>query len=90
MGKWIFLFFYLLYLFNPVKDHTLTLVGNINNDPLTLLLIGSFLIVLAEFIKKIHSNRNTRFVRRLLNYQQDDFIRVGHQSHEGLYQAREH
>jgi hypothetical protein len=28
-------------------------VGNKNNDPLALLLIGSFLIILAEFIKKI-------------------------------------
>jgi hypothetical protein len=53
VGKWIFLFFYLIYLFNPVKSHSLTLVGNKNNNPLTLLLIGSFLIVLAEFIKKI-------------------------------------
>ena len=53
MRKWIILFFYLLYLFNPVKDHTLTLVGNKNIDPLTLLLIGSFLIVLAKFIKNI-------------------------------------
>ena len=43
-----------------------------------------------KFFDEIHSNRNTRFVRRVLNYQQDDFIRVGHQSHEGLYQAREH
>ena len=43
-----------------------------------------------KFFNEIHSNRNTRFVKRVLKYQQDDFIRVDHQNHEGQYQVREH
>jgi hypothetical protein len=42
-----------------------------------------------RFFDEIHSNRNTRFVRRVLNYQQDDFIRIGYKRYEGQYQGRE-
>jgi hypothetical protein len=39
---------------------------------------------------EIHANskRNTRFVDKLLNYQQDDFIKVDHKRYEGQYQER--
>jgi hypothetical protein len=43
-----------------------------------------------KLFHKIYSSRNAKFVKRPLKYQQDDFIRVGHQNHKEQYQAREH
>ena len=42
-----------------------------------------------KFFDDIHSNRNTGFVKKVLNYQHHDFIKVDHQIHEGQYQVRE-
>jgi hypothetical protein len=43
----------------------------------------------AKAVHKISSKRNTRFINRVLNYQQDDFIKVDYKSQEGSYQDRE-
>jgi len=43
-----------------------------------------------KLFEEIHSNRNTRFVRRVLTYRQDDFMRARYPSREIHYHVGEH
>lgn len=42
-----------------------------------------------KFFDEIPSKRNVRFIKRVLNYRPDDFIRAGHQNRGEQYQVRE-
>lgn len=41
-----------------------------------------------KLFDEIPSKRNIRFIKRVLNYRTDDFIKVNHKGHEGQHQGR--
>ena len=54
----------------------------------SLALVPMNSIIGQKLFDEINSNRNTRFVRRLLSYKQDDLIRDRHQNHEIQYKVQ--